>query len=493
MKDENPRMTRPVLSTVVLMFGASGDLATRMLWPSLYHLFTEGLLPAGIKLIGSARTDQGSDAFRDEIRSVLKQFGHNQAYRNETAADFLKSVDYVKIDVNDASAFQALNALIPADAELLCYLSTSPSLYTAICRNLHAAGIVKPSTRLILEKPIGHDLKTSLEISNAVGEAFDEKQIYRIDHYLGKETVQNLLALRFANCLFEPIWNANTIDHVQITVSETVGLEGRWGYYNDAGALRDMVQNHILQTLALVTMEPPSSLSPDAVRNEKVKVLQSLRPINAGNVTKTTVAGQYVAGAYDGVAVPGYLQEEAAVLGSKTETFVAIQAHIDNWRWKGVPFFLMTGKRMATRFTEIIVQFRQVPHNIFEGAANMVKPNRLVIRLQPEETITLELMNKQPGLYGVQLQPVGLNLSLTEAFETPRQRIAYERLLLDALHGNSTLFVRRDELEAAWSWIDGIHRAWKDTGMKPKLYAAGTTGPEEAEELKQLSKAHWDD
>ena len=254
-----------------------------------------------------------------------------------------------------------------------------------------------------------------------------------------------------------------------------------------------MVQNHILQTLALVTMEPPSSLSPDAVRNEKVKVLQSLRPINASNVHKTTVAGQYVAGAYDGVPVPGYLQETGAVLGSKTETFVAIQAHIDNWRWKGVPFFLMTGKRMATRYTEIIVQFRQVPHNIFEASSSMVKPNRLVIRLQPEETITLELMNKEPGLYGVQLHPVGLNLSLTEAFETPRQRIAYERLLLDAIHGNSTLFVRRDELEASWSWIDGIHRAWKDANIKPKLYAAGTTGPEDAEDLKEKSKAHWDD
>ena len=486
-------MTNPALTSVILLFGASGDLATRMLWPSLHHLFVENLLPSGLKIIGSGRMPQSSATFRAELKSLLKTFGHNDIQTEENIDAFVQHVEYVTIDINDANAFDALKALVPDNAELLCYLSTSPALYTTICRHLHKANLVKSTTRLILEKPIGHDLKTSLEISDAVGEIFDEKQIYRIDHYLGKETVQNLLALRFANCLFEPIWNANTIDHVQITVSETVGLEGRWGYYNDAGALRDMVQNHILQTLALVTMEPPSSLSPDAVRNEKVKVLQSLRPINASNVHKTTVAGQYVAGAYDSVPVPGYLQETGAVLGSKTETFVAIQAHIDNWRWKGVPFFLMTGKRMATRYTEIIVQFRQVPHNIFEASSSMVKPNRLVIRLQPEETITLELMNKEPGLYGVQLHPVGLNLSLTEAFETPRQRIAYERLLLDAIHGNSTLFVRRDELEAAWSWIDGIHRAWKDANIKPKLYAAGTTGPEDAEDLKEKSKAHWDD
>jgi glucose-6-phosphate 1-dehydrogenase len=482
----------PALTSVFLLFGASGDLAKRMLWPSLYHLFTENLLPPNLSMIGAARGLLSREEFCKEIRTTLGQFGHKQAHDAEKVTAFLQHVDYVAVDVNDASAFQALAEKIPADAELLCYLSTSPSLYTVICQNLHHAGLVKSSTRLILEKPIGHDLNTSLEISNAVGEIFREKQIYRIDHYLGKETVQNLLALRFANCLFEPIWNANTIDHVQITVSETVGLEGRWGYYNDAGALRDMVQNHILQTLALVTMEPPSSLSPDAVRNEKVKVLQSLRPITKDNVMHTTVAGQYVAGSYGDTAVPGYLQEQGAVLGSKTETFVAIQAHIDNWRWKGVPFFLMTGKRMETRYTEIIVQFRNVPHNIFEGAESTVKPNRLVIRLQPEETITLELMNKAPGLYGVQLHPVGLNLSLTDAFETPRQRIAYERLLLDALQGNSTLFVRRDELEAAWSWIDGIHRAWKETHSKPKLYAAGTMGPEDAEELKQRSKAHWD-
>jgi glucose-6-phosphate 1-dehydrogenase len=484
----------PALTSVVLLFGASGDLAKRMLWPSLYHLFTENLLPENLKMIGSSRANQTRDEFCTELQAVLAQFAHKQVFDTQKITAFLERVDYVAVDVNDAAAFHALAEKIPSDAELLCYLSTSPSLYTVICQHMHKAGLVKASTRLILEKPIGHDLKTSLDISNAVGEIFREKQIYRIDHYLGKETVQNLLALRFANCLFEPVWNANTIDHVQITVAETVGLEGRWGYYNDAGALRDMVQNHILQTLALVTMEPPSSLSPDAVRNEKVKVLQSLRPITKANVLQTTVSGQYVAGAYDDKAVPGYLQEQGAMLGSKTETFVAIQAHIDNWRWKGVPFFLMTGKRMATRFTEIIVQFRQVPHNIFEGSEkSMVQPNRLVIRLQPEETITLELMNKEPGLYGVQLHPVGLNLSLTEAFETPRQRIAYERLLLDAIQGNSTLFVRRDELEAAWSWIDGIHRAWQETATKPKLYAAGTNGPEEADELKQRSRAHWDD
>jgi glucose-6-phosphate 1-dehydrogenase len=485
-------MTSAVMTSVVVLFGASGDLAKRMLWPSFFHLFQEQRLPAGLRFVGSSRAAQDIAQFREEVRLSLRQFSH-APLNDESGIDaFLQRIEYCAIDVNDAAAFSQLNALIKPEDELLCYLSTSPSLYKIICDHLHKAGVVKPSTRLLLEKPIGHDLASSLEISNAVGAIFAEEQIYRIDHYLGKETVQNLLALRFANVLFEPVWNANTIDHVEINVAETVGLEGRWGYYNDAGALRDMVQNHILQTLALITMEPPSNFSPTAVRNEKVKVLQSLRPITQQTVSDCVVAGQYVAGNYGDTMVPGYLQEPGAAVGSRTETFVAIQAHVDNWRWKGVPFYLMTGKRMAARTTEIIVQFRHVPHNIFESSQTQLNANRLVIRLQPEETITLEVMNKEPGLQGIELHPVGLNLSLIEAFETPRQRIAYERLLLDALHGNSTLFVRRDELEAAWSWVDGIHRAWKASNMKPKLYAAGTHGPEEADELRARCLSHWE-
>ena len=330
------------------------------------------------------------------------------------------------------------------------------------------------------ENSPGSSAPSSRTISDAVGALFPEERIYRVDHYLGKETVQNLLALRFANSLFEPLWNAHAIDHVQITVAETVGVEGRWSYYDDAGALRDMVQNHILQTLALVAMEPPASLDAAAVRNEKVKVLQSLRPIDASNVREQTVRGQYVAGISGDRRVPGYLEETGAVKNSRTETYVAIQAHIDNWRWKGVPFFLRTGKRMEQRSSEIVVQFRDVPHDIFSGAQSAVGPNRLLIRLQPQETITLELMSKEPGLKGVKLRPVALNLSLTEAFANERRRIAYERLLLDALNGNPALFVRSDEVEAAWSWVDGVVSAWSAVTAPTFAYPAGSWGPEEA-------------
>ncbi len=478
---------------VFLLFGATGDLARRMLWPSLFHLYCDGLLPADLRLIGSSRSDLDVATFRETLRSNISQYSNQPELQVEALGRFLQGIEYVAVDVGDAAAFQRLADLIngyPAP-ELLCYVSTSPSLYKTVARNLHAVGLARPNTRLMLEKPIGHDLASSQDILNAVGELFAEEQVFRVDHYLGKETVQNLLALRFGNSLFEPIWNAQCIDHVQITIAETVGVEGRWSYYDDAGALRDMVQNHILQTLALVAMEPPASLDAAAVRNEKVKVMQSLRPLTAQSVQQHAVAAQYVAGISGESRVPGYLQEDGAVSGSRAETYVAIQAHIDNWRWKGVPFFLRTGKRLETRYSEIVVQFREVPHNIFEGAQGALPPNRLVIRLQPQETITLELMSKRPGLNHVQLQPVALNLSLTEAFQRDRRRIAYERLLLDALHGNGTLFVRRDELEAAWSWIDGIHAAWQQVGMTPKTYPAGTPGPVAADRMLEQAGTRW--
>ncbi len=478
-----------------LLFGATGDLAKRMLWPSLYHLFCDGLLPGDLAMIGASRSSFSPEAFRAEVETAIRQFGHVRHLGDARLPEFLRAVDYISVDVNQPETFRAL-----ADyrarrgaGDLLCYLSTSPSLYTAICEHLRDAGLVTPATRIILEKPIGHDLRTSREISDAVGAIFAENQVFRIDHYLGKETVQNLLALRFANSLFEPVWNARSIDHVQITVAETVGVEGRWSYYDDAGALRDMVQNHILQLLALVAMEPPSSLDATAVRNEKVKVLQSLRPIDVEHVRDFTVAGQYVAGVADDARVPGYLEEQGAVVGSRTETYVALRAHIDNWRWKGVPFFLRTGKRLERRRTEIVVQFREVPHNIFDEHAANIQANRLLIRLQPEETITLELMHKEPGLRGVQLRPAALNLSLTEAFGRERRRIAYERLLLDALNGNSTLFVRRDELEAAWSWVDGVLSSWKQAGQPPRSYPAGTWGPVQAERMLEIAGARWAD
>jgi len=342
-----------------------------------------------------------------------------------------------------------------------------------------------------LEKPLGTDLETSREINDAVAAAFPEDRTFRIDHYLGKETVQNLLALRFANLLFEPLWNSAHIDHVQISVAETVGLEGRADYYESSGALRDMVQNHMLQLLALVAMEPPSDFNATAVRDEKVKVLRALRPITDADAEANTVTGQYGRGAIDGEPVPGYAEEVGRDSG--TETFVAIKAHIDNWRWKGVPFYLRTGKRMPQRDTEIFIQFKDVPYSIFASRGATTRPNKLVIGLQPEETISLHLMSKTPGLdrQGVRLREIPLDIGLANAFSEYRRRIAYERLLLDLIEGDPTLFVRRDEVEAQWAWIDRIRAAWADKGVTPRSYAAGTWGPSAAIALTERDGISW--
>jgi len=378
------------------------------------------------------------------------------------------------------------------DAEATYFFSTSPSFYGAIAENLAATGLAHARARVILEKPIGRDLASSQVINDAVAKVFSEDRTFRIDHYLGKETVQNLLALRFANTLFEPLWNANSIEHVQITIAETVGLEGRAAYYDEYGAIRDMVQNHLLQLLCLIAMEPPASLDPDAVRNEKVKVLRSLRPIEGGQVLNDTVRGQYRAGAVEGRSVKGYA-EEAEGFAAKAETFVAIRAHVDNWRWAGVPFYLRTGKRMPERRTQIYIQFRCVPHSIFP--ARSLAPNALIIDLQPRENIQLTLMNATPGLArdGLSLRPLPLNLSFDAAYggAQRRRRIAYERLLLDALEGRTTLFVRRDEIEAAWTWIDAIAEGWNSQHMEPKPYTAGSWGPNGAAGLVERHGHAW--
>jgi glucose-6-phosphate 1-dehydrogenase len=344
---------------------------------------------------------------------------------------------------------------------------------------------------MALEKPLGTDLESSREINDAVASAFPEDRIFRIDHYLGKETVQNLLALRFANSMFEPLWNSAHIDHVQITVAETVGVEGRGDYYDGVGALRDMVQNHMLQLLALVAMEPPTNFDSTAVRDEKVKVLRALRPITAADAEALTVTGQYTRGAIGGEPVPGYVEEIGHE--STTETFVALKAHVDNWRWKGVPFYLRTGKRMPERNSEIFIQFKDVPYSIFASRGATTRPNKLVIGLQPEETISLYLMAKTPGLdrQGVRLREIPLDIGLANAFSEYRRRIAYERLLLDLIDGDPTLFVRRDEVEAQWGWIDRIRAAWSERGMTPRPYAAGTWGPSAAIALTERDGISW--
>jgi glucose-6-phosphate 1-dehydrogenase len=476
----------------LLLFGATGDLAQRMLLPSLYGLDADGLLPKSLEIFGTERSRLDDDAFRKAAADALEK--HVPAdHRSAAKVDpFLKRLRYVPLDASDPSQFRRLAEVVgPNEGGVAIFLSTAPSLFRATIEGLASAGLSAGTVRLALEKPLGSDLASSRDINDAVAAAFPEERTFRIDHYLGKETVQNLLALRFGNSLFEPLWNASGIDHVQITVSETVGLEGRADYYDSSGALRDLVQNHLLQLLALVAMEPPAHFNAGDVRDEKVKVLRSLRPIDRRTVESHSVTGQYKAGAVGGEPVPGYLDE----LGrpSDSETFVALKAHIDNWRWKGVPFYIRTGKRLPTRQSEIFIQFRGVPHSIFASRGAMVQPNKLVIRLQPEENIRLLMMAKQPGLdrEGIRLREVPLDLGMKDAFADTRRRIAYERLLLDLIEGDPTLFVRRDEVEAQWEWVDAIRDGWAATGMRPRDYGAGTWGPSAAIALTERDGVSW--
>ena len=468
----------------LLLFGATGDLAQRMLLPSLCALDAEGLLEPDLKIVGTARSEMSTREFRDFARQALEKYLSD--HRRGGVADFLNRLSYVAVDATTREGYDDLAREVGTyDKGLAIFLSTAPSLFEGLVH----AGLTKGNVRIGLEKPLGTDLASSKEINDAVAKAFSEDRIFRIDHYLGKETVQNLLALRFANLLFEPVWNATYIDHVQITVAETVGLESRVAYYDDSGALRDMVQNHMLQLLALVAMEPPTSFDATAVRDEKVKVLRALRHIGRDE----TVTGQYRAGAVEGAVVPGYDEE----LGkeSDTETFVALKAHVDNWRWKGVPFYMRTGKRLPERVTEIVIQFRCIPHSIFEGRGATTRPNRLVIGIQPEENVQMSMMAKVPGLDrdGIRLRQVPLDIAMPDAFSGTVRRIAYERLLLDLIEGDQTLFVRRDEVEAQWEWIDAIRELWEREDIKPKTYGAGSWGPSAAIALAERDGVSWHD
>jgi glucose-6-phosphate 1-dehydrogenase len=470
----------------LLLFGATGDLAQRMLLPSLSALDADGLLTPDLKIIGTARSEMTDGEYRNFARAALEKY--LPADRRGRMAEFMNRLSYQTLDATTLEGYADLAAKVGTPQRgLAIFLSTAPSLFGPTIKGLQSAGLTGEAVRMCLEKPLGTDLASSREINDAVAGAFPESRIFRIDHYLGKETVQNLLALRFANIMFEPLWNAAHIDHVQITVAETVGLEGRVAFYDDAGAIRDMVQNHMLQLLALVAMEPPAHFDATAVRDEKVKVLRALRAV----ASNETVTGQYRAGAINGQAVPGYDEE----LGkpSDTETFVAIKAHVDNWRWKGVPFYLRTGKRMPKRVTEIVIQFRCVPHSIFAGKGATMQPNRLVIGIQPEENITLSLMAKVPGLdrEGIRLRSVPLNIAMPDAFSGAVRRIAYERLLLDLVEGDQTLFVRRDEVEAQWEWVDAIRAGWAADGLTPKTYTSGSWGPSAAIALAERDGVTW--
>ena len=476
-----------------VLFGATGDLSQRMVWPSLYHLCREKLVPPTLTFVGSARHAMPNEEFRKFVEGALRKHVLPEYLKDDALADLLTRITYVPFEASDGTAkgTEALQSALAGNNRILYFMATSPKLYGPTCLSLAAAGLACEHCRVVLEKPIGIDLASSIAINEAVGSVFHEDRIFRIDHYLGKEAVQNLLALRFANSLFEPLWNSSNIDHVQITVAETVGLEGRTGYYDEAGALRDMVQNHMLQLVALVAMEPPHLFEPNEVRNEKTKVIRSLRSITAATVGANTVRGQYTAGSSGGAAAPGYNEEKGAKGGSETETFVALRAEIDNWRWAGVPFYLRTGKRMQSRRTDIAIQFKSVPHNIFAADQAYLPANKLVIHLQPQESVTLEILSKQPGLEGVRLREMPLELSLPKDESGGRTRIAYERLLLDVLKGNTTLFVRRDEVEAAWNWIDGIQSSWRSTRQTVKPYPAGTWGPTAAIALTERHGHSW--
>ena len=483
----------PATADAIVLFGATGDLARRMLLPSLYFLDADGFLPKDFRLVATARAELSTEAFLEQTHKALCE--RAEGLDEAVWARFSQRIVYVGADATSPEGAAALKPALEGRRALF-FLAVSPSLFDKICRSLAAAGVAGPDTRIVLEKPIGRDLETSHQVNAALGEVFSEEQIFRIDHYLGKETVQNLLALRFANTLFEPLWNNLTIDHVQITVAETEGVGARWPYYDEYGALRDMLQNHMLQLLCLVAMEPPADMEPDSVRNEKVKVLRSLRRFTRMDAAEKSVRGQYTPGVVTGKTADGYEAERGQKSG--TETFVALRADIDNWRWAGVPFFLRTGKRMPEKRTTVVIQFKPVPHSIF-GQASMhdMSPNRLVIDLQPDEDISLTLMNKAPGLTqgGMRLQSLPLSLSLLRAYEGPgaRRRIAYERLLVDAIDGNSTLFVRRDEVEEAWRWVDGVADAWSDAGLHPKPYAAGSWGPSGAFALIERFGRAWSD
>ena len=478
----------------LLIIGGDGDLALRKLYPALYSLWAKQCLCDEMRILAIARRGLSREEFLQLVRSWIDKSKTAAPFCAESWEAFSAHLDY---SVQDATSGEEMarfrqDQLTDTQRDLVVYLATPPHIFAPICAALEAAELVRPNTRIVVEKPLGDDRQSFLEINNQLTRIFEEQQVYRIDHYLGKETVQNLLALRFANTFLEPLWNNKYIDNVQITVSEAIGVSGRWGFYDEAGAMRDMVQNHLLQLLCLAAMEPPAHLEPTAVRNEKLKVLSCLRPMDQHMVRENTVIGQYTAGAVAGEAVPGYCAEEGAASRSCTETFVALKTYVDNWRWAGVPFYLRTGKRLSHQYSEIVIEFKQVAHSIFGARLPVGTPNRLVIRLQPDETISLELMNKVPGLdANAPLRKVTLDLSFPEDSALGTAPDAYQRLLFDVMRNNPTLFVRADEVEEAWKWVDCIQSVWEASGKQPEPYTAGSWGPSRAIALIARDGRNW--
>ncbi|KKB85631.1 glucose-6-phosphate dehydrogenase [Devosia limi DSM 17137] len=482
----------PVQPFDYVVFGATGDLTKRKLIPALYHRFKDGQFDEQSRIIGASRSKLSSADFQQAARDAIAQFVEKD-YQDEAVIErFIKIFSYVPVDATNPEGSGDLGKELRDDPKVVraFYLAVAPDLFEPIAEYLLQKKLYRRDARVVIEKPLGHDLASSMEINDGVARIFKEDQVYRIDHYLGKETVQNLLALRFANTLFEPIWNSAHIDHVQLTVAESVGA-GTRGYYDESGALRDMIQNHMLQLLCLVAMEPPASDDANALRDEKLKVLRALKPITNGEVAKNTVRGQYKGVKSETTSVAGYQDElPEDKKGSRTETFVALKAEVENWRWAGVPFYFRTGKRMAQRVSEICIQFKPIPHSIFDHAEGAPKANKLIIRLQPDEGVKLMMMIKDPGPGGMRLREVPLNLSFAQTF-SERTPEAYERLLMDVIRGSQALFMRRDELEAAWNWVDPIRHAWDRSSDAPQSYVAGTWGPSGAIALIERDGRTW--
>ncbi|PIT69466.1 glucose-6-phosphate dehydrogenase [Bartonella tribocorum] len=480
----------PVSPFDCIVFGGNGDLASRKLMPALYHCQCVGQLSEPTRIIGIGRSAWSNEEYQTFVCASLEKHVHPKDLNQIELHRFLTRLTYISVDITSHQGWQDLALVLSQDSADIraFYLAVGSSLFADIVMKLGESNLVTPQTRIIIEKPIGRDGETAAELNDIFAKVFHEDQIFRIDHYLGKETVQNLMALRFVNTLYEPLWNSNYIDHVQITVAESLGLEGRTEYYENTGALRDMVQNHMLQLLCLVAMEIPFINSANAVRDEKLKILHSLTPLDVHNVGQNTVRGQYLAGLSNGISVESYFDD----LGkeSESETFVALKVKIDNWRWANTPFYLRTGKRMFTRMSEIVVVFKPIPHNIFNVDTDEIFSNRLVIRLQPDEGVKQWLMIKDPGPGGMRFCHIPLDMSFASAF-SQRNPDAYERLLMDVIRGDQTLFMRRDEVEAAWRWIDPILEGWQAAKQPIYEYSAGSWGPSASTVLMERDKRIW--
>lgn len=477
-----------------ILFGALGDLSCRKLLPALYQLERASLLHSDTRIIGCGRDDLSLPVFLDVIRTKVQKF-LTEPIDETVWLHFITKLSYCQLDLTASEKYQKLLDYVnPSVRTIISYFAIPPFLYAQVCHGLSRIGLTSHPSRVVLEKPIGHNLESSKKTNDEVAQFFSEDQIYRIDHYLGKETVLNLLVLRFANSMFSSNWDHRVIDKVEITVAEEIGVEGRWEYYDKSGQVRDMLQNHVLQILSLVAMDPPLSLSSEDIRSEKLKVLKSLRLINGANVCDHSIRAQYAGNVVKNKVIPGYLEEEGADLNSVTETFVAIKAYIDSWRWSGVPFYLLTGKRLAKKQSEVVIYFKHQPHNIFNKFKKELPPNQLIIRLQPDEGLELRIMSKVPGLgENLALHESKLDLNFNNLFNTPRIADAYERLLLEVMLGNQYLFVSREEIEQAWKWIDEIKNSWDAESAPLHTYPSGTWGPEEVRKLFNGQAHIWDE